>query len=73
MAKTLLQYSTDGQSWNNIRTLNGNPGQINWTVPEVTEIKSTCLIRVVFKDASGSNIVITESDAVFTIALPQPN
>lgn len=67
VASVQLQYSFDGKTWKNIKTVTGNPGQTNWKVPVVDGIKPTCLIRVIFKDASGNNIAITESEAVFTI------
>lgn len=62
-----LQYSFDGKNWLTIKTIKGNPGQTEWTIPNVDGVKPTTLIRLILKDASGNILSIVESDAVFTI------
>ncbi|MCM8819506.1 MAG: discoidin domain-containing protein [Candidatus Omnitrophica bacterium] len=66
VAKTTVQYSTDGQNWQNIRTVNGNPGQINWKVPSVSQPK-IAKVRIIFRDSDGKVIAITENSSVFVI------
>lgn len=67
VAKVQIQYSSDGGStWKNIKTLTGNPGQYNWTVPNTPS--TNCKVRVVLKDSAGNNITTDASDKVFTIA-----
>jgi hypothetical protein len=65
VAKTILKYTTDGTNWKTIKTLTGNPGSFNWTVPNVSSSK--CKIKVILKDASGAKVGIDTSDRVFTI------
>ncbi|MEM2261873.1 MAG: discoidin domain-containing protein [Ignisphaera sp.] len=67
VAKVTLQYSFDGKTWTNIKTVNGNPGQTNWIVPTVNEFKPTTMVRLIFRDANGRILGINESEAVFTI------
>jgi hypothetical protein len=67
VAKTVVQYSTDGgQTWKNIKTVNGNPGYVGWNIPFGIN-SSICRVRVIFKGSAGQNIAITETDAVFSI------
>jgi len=67
VAKTVVQYSTDGgRTWNNIKTITGNPGSVRWNIPSGVN-SSICRVRVIFKDSAGQNIAITETDAVFSI------
>jgi hypothetical protein len=64
-AKTVLKYTTDSTTWKKIKTLTGNPGNYNWTVPSVSSTK--CKVKVILKDANGANIGIDVSDKFFTI------
>ena len=67
VAKTVLKYTTDGITWNPIKTLAGNPGTYNWTVPSVLSTKTRCKVKVILKDAGGVNIGTDVSDKAFTI------
>ncbi|MEO0230717.1 MAG: hypothetical protein ABIL77_04080 [candidate division WOR-3 bacterium] len=66
VARVLLQYSTDGgRTWTNIKTLTGNPGQFNWTVPNTAS--TNCRVRVILRDSAGAEIARDISDRAFTI------
>jgi hypothetical protein len=66
VASVKLSYSTNGGStWKAIKTLTGNPGSYNWTVPNVTS--STCKVKVVLKDSGGVTVGSDMSDGLFTI------
>jgi hypothetical protein len=65
VAKTVLQYTTDGSTWESIKTLTGNPGSFNWKVPVASSTK--CKVKVILKDANGTNVGSDVSDKVFTI------
>jgi hypothetical protein len=65
VAKTVLKYTTDGTTWKKIKTLTGNPGNYNWTVPSVSSTK--CKVKVILKDANGASIGTDVSDKFFTI------
>jgi hypothetical protein len=65
VAKTVLQYTTNGTTWNPIKTLIGNPGNYTWTVPAVSSTK--CKVKVILKDAGGTKVGTDISNKVFTI------
>ena len=65
VAKTKLQYTTNGTTWNPIKTLIGNPGSYSWKVPNVSS--TTCKVKVVLKDANGNTLVTDKSNKNFTI------
>ena len=65
VAKTVLKYTTDGITWNPIKTLSGNPGTYNWIVPNISSTK--CKVKVILKDASGVIVGSDVSEKVFTI------
>jgi hypothetical protein len=61
-----LTYTTNGgTTWTLIDTPSGNPGSYNWTVPNVSS--SSCKVKVVLKDASGTALGKDASDGFFTI------
>jgi hypothetical protein len=61
-----LTYTTNGGStWILIDTPTGNSGSYNWTVPNVPS--SSCKVKVVLKDASGTALGKDASDGFFTI------
>ena len=64
----LLYTKNGGKTWNNINTLDGNPGSYDdWTVPDVPKIKRKCKVKVVLKDAKGNTVGSDTSDGYFTI------
>jgi hypothetical protein len=66
VASTKLFRSINGGStWTSIKTLTGNPGSYNWTVPNVSS--SNCKVKVVLKDSSNVTVGSDVSDANFTI------
>jgi hypothetical protein len=66
VASVKLFYSTNGgKSWKAIKTVAGNPGRYDWTVPNVSS--SNCKIRVVLKGAGGATVGNDVSDGFFTI------
>jgi hypothetical protein len=65
VAKTTLQYTTNGITWNPIKTLSGNLGLYPCLVPSVPS--TTCKVKVILKDANGIRMVIDTSDRYFTI------
>jgi beta propeller repeat protein len=69
VANTKLLYTTNGTTYNLIKTFKGDPGANNagysWRVPNVSSTK--CKVKVVLKDASGVNVGTDVSDKVFTI------
>jgi hypothetical protein len=65
VAKIVLKYTTDGITWEAIKTFSGNPGNYSWTVPNVSSTK--CKVKVILKDASGITVGSDVSDKVFTI------
>jgi hypothetical protein len=68
VANAKLFYTTNGGStWKAIKTLIGNPGSHNWTIPNVSS--SSCKVKVVLKDSSNVTIGSDMSDGVFTIQL----
>ncbi|MCP5047569.1 MAG: hypothetical protein GY940_10380 [bacterium] len=59
-----IQLSKSGGSgWSTIKTTAPNTGSYQWKLPNVTNTKDQCLIRVVAKSGSAED----SSDAVFTI------
>lgn len=62
-----LQYSFNGTTWFNIKTINGNPGQTTWRVPKVTQTQPTTRIRIIFRDNAGNILNTMDSEGVFTI------
>jgi len=69
VAKVKLLYTKNGgKTWNNIVTLDGNPGSYDeWTVPDVPKPKTGCRVKVVLKDAKGNTVGSDASDSDFTI------
>jgi hypothetical protein len=65
VAKTVLQYTTNGTTWTRIKILTGNPGSYNWTVPSVSSTK--CKVKVILKDADGTKVGTDVSNKNFTI------
>jgi hypothetical protein len=66
VAQVKLSYSVNGgTSWTAVKTLTGNPGSYNWTVPNVSS--SSCKVKVVLKDSGGVTVGNDISDGVFTI------
>jgi hypothetical protein len=65
VAKTVLQYTTNGTTWIAIKTLTGNPGSYNWTVPSVSSTK--CKVKVILKAAGGAKVGTDTSNKNFTI------
>jgi hypothetical protein len=66
VASVKLFYSTNGgTSWKAIKTVAGNPGRYDWTVPNVSS--SNCKIRVVLKGDGGATVGNDVSDGFFTI------
>jgi hypothetical protein len=47
------------------KTLTGNPGSYNWTVPSVSSTK--CKVKVILKDAGGTKVGTDTSNKNFTI------
>jgi hypothetical protein len=45
----------------------GNPGNYDWSLPEVTSAKAKCKVKVVLMDVDGRAIVSEVSDQFFTI------
>jgi hypothetical protein len=65
VVKTVLKYTTNGTTWKKIKTLTGNPGSYNWTVPNVSSTK--CKVKVILKDAGGIEVGTDKSNKNFTI------
>lgn len=66
VAKVKLFYTINGgTSWTRIKTLTGNPGSYNWRIPNVSS--SSCKVKVILKNASGTTIGKDLSDSFFTI------
>jgi hypothetical protein len=66
VASVKLLYSINGGStWKLIKTITGNPGSYNSTVPYVSS--SSCKVKVVLKDAGGVTLGSDISDGVFSI------
>jgi hypothetical protein len=61
----LFRTINGGATWTLIKTLTGNPGSYNWTVPNVSS--SSCKVKVVLKDAGGVTVGSDVSDGYFTI------
>jgi hypothetical protein len=62
-----LHYSTDGgYRWSLMATLDGNPGQWDWT-PDEAALQSTCRVKVVVVDAGGKSLAEDLSPGLFTI------
>jgi len=61
----LFRTMNGGSTWPLIKTLTGNPGSYNWTVPNVSS--SNCKVKVVLKDSGGVTVGSDISDAFFTI------
>ena len=65
-----LSYTLDnGVTWKTINTTgdSSDDGSFLWNVPEVTEEKNNCKVKIVLKDASGKTLGSDVSDGVFTI------
>jgi hypothetical protein len=68
VAKVNLFYTvTGGSTWAKIKTLTGNPGIYNWTLPSVTVPKTQCKVKVVLRDSGGVTVGSDVSDGFFTI------
>jgi hypothetical protein len=66
VAKVKIFYTINGGSkWIVIKTLTGNPGTYNWTVPSASS--SNCKVKVVLKDVNGKTVGNDISDGLFTI------
>ena len=67
--KVVLKYTKNGgRTWKKITAIEGdNPGAHAWTVPDVSETKSKCKVKVVLKDAAGNTVGSDTSDGSFTI------
>jgi YD repeat-containing protein len=66
VTSTKLFYTINGGSkWIVIKTLTGNPGTYNWTVPN--KPSSNCKVKVVLKDVNGKTVGNDISDGLFTI------
>jgi subtilisin family serine protease len=64
----LLYTKNGGKTWDNINTLEGNPGSYDdWTVPDVPKTKRKCKVKVVLKDAKGNTVGSDTSNGYFTI------
>jgi uncharacterized delta-60 repeat protein len=61
----LFRSINSGSTWTLIKTLTGNPGSYNWTVPTVSS--SNCKVKVVLKDTGNVTVGSDVSDGVFTI------
>ena len=63
VTKTVLQYST-GADWKEIKTLTGNPGSYEWSVPDISS--DSVKVKVILKN--GSTVLANDvSDKVFKI------
>jgi hypothetical protein len=77
IAKVILEYTKNsGQTWIVIDRLTEDRliefnGSYPWTVPDVSETKEKCKVRVRLKDSAGSEIGRDASDNYFTIN-PRP-
>ena len=63
-----LFYSMNGGlSWKSIKTVKGNTGSYDWTVPEVSGPNSGCRVKILLKDAGGTTVGSAISKGLFTI------
>jgi len=70
VAKVSLAFRRQGSTtWRHIKTLTGNPGTYDWTLPAPPEDRQY-KVRVTLKKANGDVIVRDLSDAPFTINGP---
>ncbi len=68
VANVKLFYSINGGvSWKAIKTLKGNTGSYNWTVPTVSNLSTGGKVNVVLKSAGGTTVGNAVSSGVFTI------
>ncbi len=65
--KVTLSYNTGGLIWKTIANINGNPGNYNWVVPNVSSMKNKVKVRVQLKRSNGTIIGSDISDNFFTI------
>jgi hypothetical protein len=65
VAQVKLFYTTGKGIWNYIKTVVGNPGTANWTVPAAASAR--CKVKVVLQDALGKTMGTDMSDSTFTI------
>ena len=66
--KANLFYTIDGgATWKQAGSAAGNPGTIDWSVPQVTKPKYSCRIKVVLLDSSGKSLGNDPSDNFFAI------
>jgi len=67
--KVVLKYTKNGgTTWEKITAIEGsNPGRHSWTVPDVSEAKWECLVKVVLKDAKGNTVGSDTSNSYFRI------
>ena len=63
----LFRSINGGSTWTLIKTLTGNPGSYNWTLPSVTVPKTQCKVKVVLRDSGGVTVGSDITDAFFTI------
>jgi hypothetical protein len=68
----VLSYTlNDGLTWKTIDTTadSVDDGSFVWNVPDVSNQKNNCKVKIVLKDASGKTVGSDVSDGVFTIQL----
>ena len=63
----------DGATWVKIATIpdGSNPGTYDWKVPNVTQSKTKCKVKVVLKNPNGDTIGSDVSNSYFTINPPR--
>lgn len=68
VAKSVLKYTLNGgTTWKTIAKRPDNYGTYTWEVPYVGTTKSKCKVKVILKNAAGSNIASDVSDNYFKI------
>ena len=69
-----VSVTNGGTTWIPIKTLSGNPGSYEWTVPTLNAEKTKCKVKVVLLDGVGNPIGTDVSDDIFTISpyMPPP-
>jgi hypothetical protein len=73
VAKVQVLYTKNGgKDWKQIAILKrSNPGILLWKVPDVSEIKTKCKVKVKLRGSSGKLLATDKSESIFTI-LPAP-
>jgi hypothetical protein len=68
VAEVVLKYTTNGgDKWIEIESIDGNPEAYDWTVPDLSEAKDKCRVKVLLKDSDGNKVGKDESNSDFTI------